>query len=84
MPAHFGISRTPKTPIVFAGLFGCEKNEGSGPWVGILELETFSPSPRNARGRLEQQLGALAQGVGDAAFSPCIVSCCRGEANARL
>lgn len=50
----------------------------------ILELETFSPSPRNAQGRLEQQPGALAQGVGDAAFSPCIVSRCRGETNARL
>lgn len=74
MPAHFGISRTPKTPIVFAGIFGCEKNAGSGPWVVILELATLSPSPSNALGRLEKQLSWLAQGVGDGAFPPCIVS----------
>lgn len=53
-----------------------------GRWIS--ELQTVSPRPRNARGWLEQQPGVLAPGVGDAAFSPCIVSCCRGDANARL
>lgn len=84
MPARFGISPLPKNPIVFAGLYGCEKNAGSGLWEGIWELETFSLRPRNALGGLEQQPGALVQEVGDAAFSPCVVSCRRGKTNARL
>lgn len=46
--------------------------------------ESFSLSPSNAQGWLEQQPGVLEQGVGDTAFPPCIVSCCRGETNARL
>lgn len=81
MPAHFSISRTSRNPIVFAGL-GCAQNAGWG--AGLEFRSSFSLSASNARGWLEQQPGALEQGVGDTAFPPCIGSCCRGEANVRL
>lgn len=48
MSARFAVSRTPKTPIVFAGIFGCEKNAGSGPWVVL--GAGLSPNPSNALG----------------------------------
>lgn len=78
---HF--PRTQKSHC-FSGLYGCEKNAGSGPWGGIWELETFSPSPQNAQGWLEQQPRVLAQGAGDVVLCPCVVSYCRGETNANF